>query len=81
MEGSHANWKSTIYRKGAVHCTQIERSFSATKSFNTSLEHILLPYVIISNVHVCSFTGTIFHVHERATRTVLRARNLMHEKL
>ena len=41
----------------------------------------LLPYyVIISNLHVCSFTGMIFHVHERAPKMVLRAQNLVYEK-
>ena len=65
-----------------MHKTEIERPFLAANSFNTTLVHFLPPYhVIISNLHVCSFTCMIFHVHGRAPKTVLRARNLVYEKL
>ena len=65
-----------------MHKTEIERPFLAALGFNTNLVHFLLPYhVIISIVHVCSFTGPIFHMHGRAPKTVLGARNLMYEKL
>ena len=40
------------------------------------------PYhVIISNVHVCSFRGMTSHMHKRAPKMVLRARNLVNKKL
>ena len=82
MEGSHhVNWNSIIYRKGTIHRTEIERPLLAGKSFNTNLVQFLLPFhVIISNVHVYSFTHTISHVHGRARKTVFRAQNLVHEK-
>ena len=81
MEGSHhVNWNSIIYRKGIIHRTEIERPFLAGKGFNTNLVQFLLPYhVIISNVHVCSFACTISHLHGRAPKTVLRARNLVRQ--
>ena len=83
MEGSnHENWNSIIYRKEAVHRTGIERPFLAVKGFNTNLAQFLPPYhVVISNVRLCSFTCTISHVCGRASKTVLRARNLVYEKL
>ena len=40
-----------------------------------------LYHIIIDNMHVCSFMCTISHVHGRAPKTVLRARNLVYEKL
>ena len=44
--------------------------------------HFLLRYyVIISNVHICSFTGKISHVHASAPKTVLCAQNLVYKKL
>ena len=60
MEGSHhVNLNSIIYRKAAIHITEIEKPFLATKSFNTNLVHVTPPYyVLISNIHVCSFTCT-----------------------
>ena len=63
--------------------TEIERLFLAAKGFNINLVHLLpLYHVIISNVHNCSFTCTISHVHGHAPKTtVLRARNLVYEKL
>ena len=62
--------------------TEIERPFLAAQGFNTNLVQCLPPYfVIISNVHVCSFTCTISHVHTRAPKTVLHARNLLYEKI
>ena len=46
--------------------SEIKRWVLAAKSFNTNLVQLLLPYhVIISNVHICSFTCMIFHVHRR----------------
>ena len=47
------------------------------KGFNTNLVQFLPPYVF-SNIHVCSFTCT--NVNGRAPKTVLRARNPVHEK-
>ena len=62
--------------------TKIERPFLAAKGFNTNLVQCLPPYyVIISNVHVCSFTRTISHVNRSAPKTVLHARNLVYEKI
>ena len=47
--------------------------FLAVMGFNSNLVHFVPPYhVIISNVQVCFFTGTICHVHGRATKTVSR---------
>ena len=84
MEGSHhVNWSSIIYRRGAIHRTEIERPFLAGKDFKTNLEQFLLPYhVIISNVHVYSFRCRISHAHGRAPKTVLHARKkLIYESL
>ena len=74
MEGSHhVNGNSITYWKGAIHRNEVERQFLAAKGFNTDLVHFLLLYqVIISNVHVCSFTGTISDVHGCAPKMVLR---------
>ena len=78
MEGSHhVNWNSIIYRKGAIHKSEIGRSLLAGKGFNTNLVQFLPPYHVISNVHVCSFTCTISHVHGRAPGMVLHARKII----
>ena len=62
--------------------TEIGRPLLAAKGFNNNLVQCLPPYyVIISNVHVCSFTCMISHVHRGAPKTVLRARNLVYEKV
>ena len=62
--------------------TEIERLFLPAKGFNTNLVQFLPPHhFIISNMHVFSFTCRISHVQGRAPETVLRARNLVHEKL
>ena len=54
--------------------TKIERLLLAAMGFNSNLVQFLPPYyVIISNVHVYSFTGTISHGHGRAPKFVLRA--------
>ena len=57
MEDSHhINRNSIIYRKRAIHRTEIERPFLAAEGFDTNLIQFLLPYhVIISDVYVCSF--------------------------
>ena len=70
MEGSHhVNWNSIIYWKGAIHRTEIERPFLASKYLNTNLVKFLLPFhVVISNVHFCSFTCTISDVHRRSLK-------------
>ena len=61
---------------------EAERSLLAAKGFSANLVHFLPPYhVIICNVHHCSVTGTISHVHGLAPKTILRARNLVFEKL
>ena len=63
--------------KGAVHRSEIERPCLAAMGFNTNLVHFLpLQHVILINVHSCSFTGTISHVHKHAPKTVLRAKIL-----
>ena len=54
--------------------TKMERLLLAAMGFNSNLVPFLPPYyVIISNVHVCSFTGTISHGHGRAPKLVLLA--------
>ena len=69
------NLCSVIYREEEVHKGEIERLFLAGKCFNTNLVHF------ISNMHVCSFTGMISQVRNRASKTVLRAQNLVYKKL
>ena len=82
IEGSHhINWNSIIYRKVAIHMTEIERPFLAVKGFNANLLQCLPPYYVISNVHVCFFMCTISHVHRHAPKTVLYAQNLVYEKI
>ena len=62
--------------------TETGRPFLTAKGFNTNLVQCLPPYyVIVSNVHVCSFTGTISHMHRRAPKTVLHAQNLVYTKI
>ena len=62
--------------------TEIEKPFPAASGFNTKLVHLPMPYhVIISTLHVRSFMGIISHMYWRATKAVLRARNLVYEKL
>ena len=52
--------------------TETEKPFLATKSFSTNLVHVLPPYhVTISNMHVCTFTDAISHVHGGAPKMVL----------
>ena len=54
--------------------TKIERLLLAAMGFNSNLVHFLPPYyVIISKVHICSFTGTIFYGLGPVTKSVLRA--------
>ena len=73
--------KCIIYRKGATHRTEIKWLFLTVKGFNTNLVHFLPWYhVIISNVHLCSFTCTISHVHRCASKTVLCAQNLVYKE-
>ena len=84
MNGRQSSCKlnSIIYGKEAVHRTEIEKPFLATKGFNANLEHFLpLHHVIIGNVHVCSFTSTISFVHGLTPKTVLCAGNLVYKKL
>ena len=62
--------------------TEIERLFPAASRFNTKLVHLPMPYHVINSIlHVCSFMDIISHVYWRATKAVLRARNLVYEKL
>ena len=62
--------------------TEIESLLLAAKSFNSNLVHFLPPYYVINkNVHVCSFIGTISHLHGRAPKTVLHEWNIVNEKL
>ena len=61
--------------------TEIESPLLAPKGFNTnSVQCLPLYNVIISKVHVYSFTCTISHVHRRAPKMVLQARNLVYKK-
>ena len=62
---------SIMYRKKAIHRTEIERSLLAAKGFNTNLVQFLNFYVLF----LCASALL------RAPKTVLRARNLLHEKL
>ena len=76
MEDSHH-----VNKDGSVHKTEKQRALLAAKGFNTNLVHFLPPYhVIINNLHVCSLTGRISHMHGRAPKTVLRVRNLAYKK-
>ena len=60
----------------------MEKLFLAAKGFNTNFVQFLLPnYVIISNMHVCSFMCMISHVHGCACKMVLCTQNLVHKKL
>ena len=55
--------------KGAVHRTELVKLLLAAKGFNTNLVYFLPPYhFIISNVHFCSSTGTISHMHRHASK-------------
>ena len=55
-----------------------QRLLLAVKGFNTNLVHFLLScHIIISNMHVCCFTGTTYHMHGRATKTILCAQNFV----
>lgn len=60
-----------MYWKGAIDRTDIERPFL----------QFLPPYVVISNRRDCSLTGTIYHVHGGAPKTVFHAQSLMHENV
>ena len=61
-----------------MHRTEIERPFLAGKGFDASLvQFLLLDHIVISNVHVCSFTSTISLVHGRAPKTVLHERKIL----
>ena len=78
VEGSHhGNRNRIIYKKDAIHRTEMEMLFLPAKGFNTNLVQFL-PLYVFSNIHVCSFTCT--NVNGRAPKTVLRARNPVHEK-
>ena len=69
-----------MYRKGALHRTEIERLLLAAKGVSTNLVHFLPPYhVIISNMYIYSFTGTISHIYGCVPKTVLHAQNLMYK--
>ena len=77
QDSHHVNQNSIIYRKGEVHRSEIERPCLAAMGFNTNLVHFLPPHhIILINVHGCSFTGAISHVHKHAPKTVLRAKIL-----
>ena len=54
--------------------SEIGRLVLAGKGFNTNLvQYLLLHHVAINNVHVCSFTCMISHMHGRAPKIVLNA--------
>ena len=83
MEHSyHVNRNSIASRKVTKRKTVTERPLLVAKGFRTNLVQFLpLYHVIVSSVHVCSFTCTIPHVHKRAPKMVLHARNLVYQKL
>ena len=65
-----------------MHMSEIERPFLVAKGFNTnSVQCLPLYYVIISKVHICSFTCTISHMHRCAPKMVLHAQNLVYKKI
>ena len=62
--------------------TKTEGPFLAAKGFNTNLAQCLPPYyVIVSNMHICSFTCRISHMHRHAPKMVLPALNFVYEKI
>ena len=77
MEGSHqVNWNSIIYRIGAIHKAEIEKSFFAAKRFNTNSVQFLSPYRDIA------VSSLLIHVHDFLMCTgVLLKRFCVHEKL
>ena len=65
-----------------MHRTEIEGPFLAAKGLKTNSVQFLPPnHVTISNVCICSFTCMISHVRGHACKTILRAQNLVYEKL
>ena len=80
MEGSHhVNWNGIIYRKAAIQRSEIERPFLAAKSFNINLVQYLNFYRSIMLLLVMCMST--LYVHGREPKTILDARNLVHEKL
>ena len=68
MEVSHyVNWNNTVYRKGAVHRTDIGWSFLAGKGFNTNSVHFLPPYHVIvrwgTHLYMLLFLSIYLYVH------------------
>ena len=61
--------------------TYISRWNDVDTTISTSFQHEMhvIIIIIIINVRVCYFTRMISHVHGRAPKTVLRARNLVYE--
>ena len=55
-------------------------SYQGIETSHFKLVQFLLLYHVISNVHICSFTCIIFHVHGGASKMVLHAQNLVHKK-
>ena len=76
----HVNWNSIIYRNWAVHRIETERPLLSAIGFNTNLVHFLPQHVLISKMYVCSFTGTISHMHGRATKMGLCVQNFVYKK-
>ena len=48
-------------------------SYQGIETSHFKLVQFLLLYHVISNVHICSFTCIIFHVHGVASKIVLHA--------
>ena len=48
-------------------------SYQGIETSHFKLVQFLLLYHVISNVHICSFTCIIFHVHGVASKMVLHA--------
>ena len=57
------------------------RQFLVVKGFNANLVQFLLPYHVISNMHVCSFMCAFSHLQGHTPKMVLHAQNLIYEKL
>ena len=73
---------SMMYRKGAIHMTEIERPLLAPKGL-IPIQYNVYHCIMLLLVKCTStlFTCTISHVHRRAPNMVLQARNLVYKKI
>ena len=56
-------------------------SYQGIETSHFKLVQFLLLYHVISNVHICSFTCIIFHVHGVASKMVLHAHTHTQKKM